>query len=57
MCRQGANRAARRGVKNAVRTYPALALEPRVPALWLATFLGYGFFEALHRVKRRPTSP
>jgi glycosyltransferase involved in cell wall biosynthesis len=55
MCRTGAMKAARIGVRNAVRTFPMLVREPRVLILFLATFVGYRWFEAAQRFKARVT--
>jgi glycosyltransferase involved in cell wall biosynthesis len=53
MCRLGYRRAARAGIRRAVGIRPAMLADPKVWGLWLATWLGYGWFTALHTWKQR----
>jgi glycosyltransferase involved in cell wall biosynthesis len=53
MCRRGAMKSARVGVRRAVEIWPRMVLEPRVPLLWLATFLGYDTFAAAQSFRQR----
>lgn len=53
MCELGEMRAARIGVRNAVRIWPAMIRQPKVWGLWAATFVGYGWFAAAHSIKRQ----
>jgi glycosyltransferase involved in cell wall biosynthesis len=52
-CRQGQGRAARSGVIQALRMYPRMALQVRVWALLLASYIGYGSFQRALAWKRR----
>lgn len=51
-CRGGMMKAARAGIKNAVRIDPSKLVDPRVWALWIATYMGYGSFQRLRSVRR-----
>jgi glycosyltransferase involved in cell wall biosynthesis len=53
MCREGFPRAARAQLRRAVQLRPSLLLDRRVPTLWLATYLGYHWFERAHQLRRR----
>jgi glycosyltransferase involved in cell wall biosynthesis len=55
MCEVGEVAAARVGLRNAVATWPGMIRQPRVWALWAATYLGYAWFRKAHMVKRRVT--
>ena len=52
MCQEGEMRAARKGLRNAIRFWPALAAKGRTWALLAATFLGYDWFERVRQRKR-----
>lgn len=51
-CRAGHPSASRRGTLEAIRMNPRLAFKEHVWGLFLASFLGYGFFERLQRTRR-----
>jgi glycosyltransferase involved in cell wall biosynthesis len=51
-CERGDTRAARAGLRNAVRIWPRMSLKPQVLGLWAATYTGYRWF-ALARDGRR----
>jgi hypothetical protein len=50
-CRAGHPAASRRGVMDAIRMDPRLALKAHVWGLFLASFFGYRFFQRLQRAK------
>ena len=52
MCQRGFGSATRAGIRRAVSIRPAMLLESRVWALWIASWLGYEWFARLHRLKR-----
>jgi glycosyltransferase involved in cell wall biosynthesis len=52
-CRRGFGRAARAGLRSALSIRPSMILEGRVWGLWVASFLGYPFFQRLHGLKHR----
>src|SRR5262249_27476901 len=52
MCRLGLARAARAGILQSIRMKPAMLFQPRVWALWAATFVGYGWFSGAHGIRR-----
>ena len=51
-CERGQMDAARAGLRNAVRTWPAMVFQPRVWALWVATHTGYDKFARTHGGKQ-----
>ncbi len=53
MCEAGEMRAARTGLRNAVRISPGMIREAKVWGLWAATFTGYRWFAAAYAGKRR----
>lgn len=53
MCELGDMPAARVGLRNALRIRPRMGWEARVWGLWMATYLGYSWFEAIHARKHR----
>jgi hypothetical protein len=55
MCVQGEMNAARTGIRNAVHIWPAMARQPKVWALWAATYAGYRWFNLAYEAKRRLT--
>jgi len=57
MCQEDEMKAARAGLRQAVITRPGSLANPRLWALFGATFFGYGFFEGLRRRKRGRQSP
>lgn len=56
MCERGEMDAARVGLRNAVRIWPAMARQPKVWGLWGATYTGYRWFELIHSTKERIAS-
>jgi glycosyltransferase involved in cell wall biosynthesis len=52
MCELGDMAAARTGLRNAVRIWPAMITQSRVWGLWAATYTGYRSFTAAHAGKR-----
>ena len=52
MCELGEMNAARVGVRNAVRIWPAMARQPKVWGLWAATYTGYRWFATAHSVRQ-----
>jgi glycosyltransferase involved in cell wall biosynthesis len=52
LCQRGFGPATRAGVKRAVSIRPAMLMESRVWALWVASWIGYEWFARLHRLKR-----
>jgi hypothetical protein len=53
MCQEGDMRAARTGLRNAIRFRPGLMTTGRTWALLAATYLGYDWFERVQERKRR----
>jgi glycosyltransferase involved in cell wall biosynthesis len=53
MCEAGDMRAARVGLRNAVRIWPGMIREPKVWGLWAATYTSYRWFTAAHAGKAR----
>jgi Glycosyl transferase family 2 len=53
MCQLGEMRAARTGLRNAIRIWPPMVGEARVWGLWAATFTGYRWFAAAHSARQR----
>jgi glycosyltransferase involved in cell wall biosynthesis len=53
MCQRGEMRAARRGLRQTVRTWPLWLANPRFWGLWAATYLGYERFDRGRRLKLR----
>jgi glycosyltransferase involved in cell wall biosynthesis len=51
MCELGDMPAARIGIRNAIRMWPAMLRQPKVWGLWIATYAGYGWFTGAHAVK------
>jgi glycosyltransferase involved in cell wall biosynthesis len=56
MCKEGGMKASRAGLRQAVRTSPRLSANPRIWALFAATYFGYGSFDRLRNRKRRAGS-
>lgn len=53
MCQLGFGRATRAGIRRAVAISPAMIVDPKVAALWMASWLGYDRFAQLHAWKQR----
>ena len=47
MCQLGFGRAARAGIRRAIAIRPAMIADPKVAALWMATWIGYKRFSQL----------
>ena len=52
-CRRGDMQAARAGIQRAVSINHAMIFESRAAALWVASFLGYDWFEKMQKVKKK----
>jgi hypothetical protein len=46
-------RATRTGLRRSVRIRPGMLMQGQVWALWVASYLGYGWFLRLHSWKQR----
>jgi hypothetical protein len=55
-CEAGAMSATRVGLRNAIRIRPAMALQPKVWALWAASYLGYEWFARTHAMRQSVTT-
>jgi glycosyltransferase involved in cell wall biosynthesis len=53
MCELGDMAAARAGLRNAVRMWPGMIFQPKVWALWAASYTNYRWFAAAHSRKDR----
>ena len=53
MCEEGQMRAARRGLRNAVRFWPPLLVKPRTWVLLVATYRGYDLFKRVQGRRQR----
>ena len=51
MCRHGFMRAARTGIRRAVKTWPGMVFQERVWGLWIATYVGYKWFWRMRQLK------
>jgi glycosyltransferase involved in cell wall biosynthesis len=51
MCLTGFPAAARAQLRAATRAYPGIAAQPRYWVLWLATYLGYGWFQKVQSLR------
>jgi glycosyltransferase involved in cell wall biosynthesis len=52
LCEKGDMQATRAGIRRAVSIHRPMLFESRVPALWLASFLGYDWFKRMQTTKK-----